>query len=77
MASTLQSLQMAVFAATMDFVTVGEFILINYGLDVLGPAIVGQIPAGIPRNLVASSMRSAAELAKMIVYTQNAPKTGA
>ena len=67
----LNSLRVAIFAASMDVVTITEFAVINYGGAVLGPAIANIAPAGMARTALLAGVDAATDIAKFILFTTN------
>jgi len=62
---------MAGAAAIMDFVTIGEFALINYVRSQLMGPISGLAPPGLPRIMVGEGINAAGDIAKLIVFSSN------
>lgn len=67
----LRNLQMAGVAAAMDVVTIAEFTAINFVGGMLISPVAGLAPPGMVRNLLAEGVRSAVDIAKLIVFSTN------
>jgi hypothetical protein len=65
----LKDIQLAVVTGSMDIVTIGEFTAINYINGMILDAVSPSLPGGFPGYVVRSGITSAADIAKLIIFS--------
>lgn len=71
---SLQAVPNAIVMAFNDVVNVFEFTAINYATSMIIGTISPSLPGGLPNLLITSSINSAGEVAKLILFNANLVK---
>jgi hypothetical protein len=71
----LKDIQLAVVTGSMDIVTIAEFTAINYVNDMILRTVTPNLPGGMVGYAVRSGIFSAADIAKLIIFSSMSAKT--